>query len=394
MTRRDRLPLLDEAALAVEVKATTAESDKKSAAASHDAELSRVRVERGVVVPGDEETPGRTGGTSDGDSLTTKQTVAPDHTGGSGGFDGLAANADLDFVLGTAALDYARRGWEVHPLRRGDKIPATPHGVLDATSDIGQVLDWWSGRHAGANIGGRVPEGVLVVDTDPRNGGEESLARLVTQHGRLPETLTHYSGRGDGGRHLFFRRPPGKLTAKRLGPGIDLKTHSGYVVLPPSTHPATGKPYTRVGGPVAPLPDWFVGLLRPAARPERTARSRTGWTVKCAGAHSVAEWYRGTATWSEILEPHGWQCVYEGDPDDDEGAQWRHPAATAAMSATVRHGCLFVYSTSTDFEVTTAGEPHGYTKFRAYAVLNTDGDLRVAAKKLRKKRSREAGRST
>ncbi|ORV49982.1 hypothetical protein AWC02_05195 [Mycolicibacter engbaekii] len=144
MTRRDRLPLLDEAALAVEVKATTAESDKKSAAASHDAELSRVRVERGVVVPGDEETPGRTGGTSDGDSLTTKQTVAPDHTGGSGGFDGLAANADLDFVLGTAALDYARRGWEVHPLRRGDKIPATPHGVLDATSVGLGSRKYWS----------------------------------------------------------------------------------------------------------------------------------------------------------------------------------------------------------------------------------------------------------
>lgn len=347
-----------------------------------------------MIGPGNEEAPGNAGGTSDdGDSLTTKQTVVPDHTAGSGGVDGLAANADLDYVLGAAALDYARRGWEVHPLKRGDKVPATRHGVLDATSDVGQVLDWWAGRHVGGNIGGRVPEGVVVVDTDPRNGGEESLARLVAQYGPLPQTLTHYSGRGDGGRHLFFQRPPGKLTAKRLGPGIDLKTHSGCVVLPPSIHPVTGKPYTRVGGPVAALPEWFVELMRPPARAARPARPRTGWVAKCMGGDSIADWYGNTATWTEILEPHGWECVYEGDPDNDEGAQWRHPAATAATSATVRHGCLFVFSTSTEFEATTAGEPHGHTKFRAYAVLNTDGDLRVAAKKLRKKRSREAGRS-
>lgn len=391
MARRDGLPPREEAVLTAEIKTAIDESNKKSGAlvaASHEVELARVCAERVASGLKNEDNPGITGGTSgDGDNLTTKQTVVHDGAGFFGDVSGAAAtDEDLEYVLGATAVDYARRGWEVHPLRRGDKVPATRHGVLDATSDGDRVLDWWAGSHAGANIGGRVPEGILVVDIDPRNGGEESLARLVAQHFALPETLTHYSGRGDGGRHLFFQRPPGKLSAKRLGPGIDLKTHSGYVVLPPSIHPATGKPYTRVGGPVAPLPEWFADLLRPPVQAELPARPSTGWVAKCMSGDSIANWFGSTTTWLQILVPHGWECVYEGDPDTEEGAQWRHPAATSAVSATVRYGCLFVFSTSTDFVATTAGDPRGYTKFRAYAVLNTEGDLSAAAKILREKR--------
>jgi hypothetical protein len=47
-----------------------------------------------------------------------------------------------------------------------------------------------------------------------------------------------------------------------------------------------------------------------------------------------------------------------------------------------------VYSQATPFEPTEAGAPHGYTRFRAYAVLNHAGDLHAAARTLRS----EAGR--
>ena len=53
------------------------------------------------------------------------------------------------------------------------------------------------------------------------------------------------------------------------------------------------------------------------------------------------------------------------------------------MSATVRHGCLFVYSTNTPLDITEAGDAHGYTRFRAYAVLDHGGDLSAAARALR-----------
>lgn len=62
------------------------------------------------------------------------------------------------------------------------------------------------------------------------------------------------------------------------------------------------------------------------------------------------------------------------------GARWRHPAATAAWSATIRTGCLFVYSTNTPFGVTEAGNAAGYTRFRAYTALNFDGDMSAAAR--------------
>ena len=83
-----------------------------------------------------------------------------------------------------------------------------------------------------------------------------------------------------------------------------------------------------------------------------------------------------------MLEPHAWTCD-DRNPDAD-GAHWLHPTATSSCSATVNDGCLFVYSPNTPFDVTTAGDPHGYTRFRAYAVLNHDGDMVAAARALKK----------
>jgi hypothetical protein len=44
---------------------------------------------------------------------------------------------------------------------------------------------------------------------------------------------------------------------------------------------------------------------------------------------------------------------------------------------------LFVYSPNTPFDVTEAGHPKGYTKFKAYAILNHAGDMSAAARALR-----------
>ncbi|MGY1691985.1 bifunctional DNA primase/polymerase [Geodermatophilus sp. SYSU D01105] len=166
------------------------------------------------------------------------------------------------------ALALARNGWEVLPLRGKEPLLRGGRGHLDATSDTQTVDRWWT-EHPGANIGGRVPETAVVVDVDPRAGGAERMNELVRRHGRLPATLTIVSGRGDGGRHYHFRRPPGVLSSIRLGPGIDLKTHTGYVVLPPSIHPDTGRPYVLQDGPKHPqaMPRWLADLLAPAVLP-------------------------------------------------------------------------------------------------------------------------------
>jgi hypothetical protein len=108
-------------------------------------------------------------------------------------------------------------------------------------------------------IGAVIPPGVVVLDLDPRHGG--TLEKLHTLLGPLPETLTVMSGRGDGGRHLYFRRPDGPLKCNPA-PWLDVKVN-GYCVVPPSIHPDPGKPYRWVTRPVVDLPEAAVTALRP-----------------------------------------------------------------------------------------------------------------------------------
>ena len=160
-------------------------------------------------------------------------------------------------------LALAACGWAVFPcIERGPraKSPRTAHGHHEATTDPAQIRAWWA-RWPRAMIGAPVPPSLLVLDLDPRNGGQ--LDALPP----LPVTLTAWSGRGDGGRHFYFTRPAGTFTSTRLPRGWDLKV-SGYCILPPSPHPATGQPYTWDEHDPAPLPAAVRELLRPQpARP-------------------------------------------------------------------------------------------------------------------------------
>jgi hypothetical protein len=73
--------------------------------------------------------------------------------------------------------------------------------------DPDQIKLWWT-KWPNAMIGAAVPESLLVIDIDPRNGG--SLQALTDLVGALPETLTAWSGRNDCGHHLYFLRPQGR----------------------------------------------------------------------------------------------------------------------------------------------------------------------------------------
>jgi hypothetical protein len=168
-------------------------------------------------------------------------------------------------ALLAAALDLAAHGWSVFPCKwtgPGAKAPMTVNGHLNATTDPDRIKLWW-GKWPHAMIGAAVPESLLVNDIDPRNNG--SLQALTDRVGALPDTLTVWSGRNDGGRHLYFLRPPGPLTSTRLPQGVDLKVN-GYCIMPPSIHPATGQPYRWEDHPVAEMPPALVELLRPPPR--------------------------------------------------------------------------------------------------------------------------------
>jgi len=290
-----------------------------------------------------------------------------------------------------AALDYAHDGWEVFPLN-ADKTPQTTNGFKDASSDPDLVERWWS-NSPNALIGCRIPPEAVAFDIDPRHGGDDVWAALLDLHGQLPTTRCHFSGRNDGGFHVWFKRPPGLLTMSKLTEwakerglghaiegtskwtsGIDLLHHnSRYTILPPSPHPDTGEPYHFANsGAIAEAPAWLVDLLVADDIPAAPPKSST------YEGDSVADWFSETANWRRILEPKGWE-VAKGDGDSD-GSRWRHPNATAPHSATISNGCLFVYSPNTPFPETVDGAPRGQTRFRAFAKLYYNDDLKAAAR--------------
>lgn len=162
-----------------------------------------------------------------------------------------------------AALDLASAGWPVLPcIPTGPKAkaPLLPNGFKDAATDPEVIRAWWS-QWPAALIGISIPEHLLVLDTDPRNGGD--YGKLEELLGELPVTLTSWSGRGDGGRHLWFHRPAGQVSSRRLPAGVDLKLGGrGYVIAPPSLHPATGAPYRWEHHDIARLPVRVAEILR------------------------------------------------------------------------------------------------------------------------------------
>lgn len=154
-----------------------------------------------------------------------------------------------------AALSLAGRGLKVFPVKAGAKSPPTIPGWPDhATTNADTVSLWWR-LNPDANIGVHCA-GLLVVDVDPKSGGDESFEMLRDM---LPETFTVRTPSGGG--HYYFRLPddhPGvKNSVGELAPGIDVRSTHGYVVAPGS-ETARGKYEVAADLPVAPAPGWLV----------------------------------------------------------------------------------------------------------------------------------------
>ncbi|MDH3689703.1 MAG: bifunctional DNA primase/polymerase [Gammaproteobacteria bacterium] len=166
-----------------------------------------------------------------------------------------------------AALGYQRRGWSVIPLRPQNKRPAIRwQGYQCRRADSTQICQWLRHR-PNANIAIVTGEisGFLVLDIDPKHGGDESLRELEKIHGPLRRTVEATSG--GGGRHIYFAHPGGMISNKvAIWPGIDLRGDGGYIVAPPSLHP-WGKQYTWVANRdpehvhLAPMPAWLLEAI-------------------------------------------------------------------------------------------------------------------------------------
>ncbi len=153
--------------------------------------------------------------------------------------------------LEAAALELAGQGYRVFPCLK-TKAPATPNGFHDATTNGETIRAWtWDGM-----IGAVIPTGVVVIDVDPRNGGDRTMAALRDAGRALPPTYTVQTG--GGGQHYYLSVPDDVVLRGKLGPGVDTKAAGkGYVIVPPSRGYKVLSPEA-----VAPAPEWLLEELR------------------------------------------------------------------------------------------------------------------------------------
>lgn len=210
----------------------------------------------------------------------------------------------------TSALDFASRGWHVFPIycpklspskppscscplgancTNKGKHPLTSNGLKDATTDEAQIRAWW-GQWPAANVGivtGAV-SGIVVLDVDPRHGGDVSLATMMDTFGEFAETVE--ASTGGGGMHLLFMHPgsrfpnsngdTGWLFKATSLSGLDVRGDGGYIVAPPSLH-ASGERYgwKRGADPgesqLAAVPAWFLNLYAKSKEPAQRSQTHT-----------------------------------------------------------------------------------------------------------------------
>ena len=229
------------------------------------------------------------------------------------------------------------------------KVPIERGGFHVATTDPAQIEEW--GRlHPNADVAmptGRVT-GCVILDVDPRNGGDEALHELEQQHAALPDTVRALTP--SGGFHSLFQYPDQvehvPSSNSKLGPGLDIKTDGGYVVVPP----AAGYQWDAAAHPEdlerAPLPDWFLAAILDAAnvRAPATAEAdvaipegRRNSTLTSLGGSMRRPGMTQAAIEAALLEENRQRC--EPPLPDEEVRRIAHsvtryrPAASASVAS-------------------------------------------------------------
>lgn len=170
------------------------------------------------------------------------------------------------------ALAWAARGFRVFPLRAGSKKPIFEKWEELASTDAGLIRQWWSdpfGIVIESHNVGVCTTGMVVVDIDAQKGGVESFLKL----GGSFDTLMVRTPRG--GYHAYYTGPDSRLSVERIAPGIDIRSHNGYVIAPGSVwsgdegHPG-GAYELELDEPVQPVIPGVAQFLKPPVERDRS----------------------------------------------------------------------------------------------------------------------------
>lgn len=179
-------------------------------------------------------------------------------------------------------------GWRVFPvsIRNGRKCGAVKDWPNRATTDWGQIQEWFAYSHMRCDVGILTgPEsGLWVLDIDVKNGinGFASARDLFAAHGETKKPNTFRVTTPSGGEHLYFRYPSDHKkignTRSKIGSGLDVQAWHGMVVAPGSFR----RRVTNDTLPVADATDWLLDLVTTKAR-ERT----TEWPRISSATHAL-----------------------------------------------------------------------------------------------------------
>lgn len=159
------------------------------------------------------------------------------------------SNDTVHSIMLEAALDYARANFNVVILHGIDpqtkhctcnkgakcpgpgKHPRLKQWTKEATTDAPTLTRLFT-EHPVSNVGVMPQPGTVVVDVDPRNGGDTHDLHLPA---RTPTQLT-----GGGGAHYIVRLPDGAVPPQRAG--IDYRYPGKHqIVVAPSMHASGGR---------------------------------------------------------------------------------------------------------------------------------------------------------
>lgn len=262
------------------------------------------------------------------------------------------------------------KGWAVHAVKPLSKNPLfvaglQEHAAKDATRDMGQVLSI-ANVAPDANYG--VPSWpqnpLLVVDVDPKNGGDERFLEISAD---LPPSCwdTFRVRTPSGGMHFYFRveEDLGIVGgAQTIGGGIDIIYGGLWVVGPGSVRDIDGRriPYAFAEGldwnaQVKPLPPELLALFK-ASKPRSDSPLRSKEKIKAGQRYAAVVKLAGQLThlgWTRdaVMDAVYAQAVatFETKPDEP-------PIQSEAARAKIRTEAGRVWRTYHDKATRFAGD--------------------------------------
>jgi hypothetical protein len=288
------------------------------------------------------------------------------------------------------AIWYAKRGWNVVPIPPGFKYPrGIDKWEEKANTDIARITRYWT-KHPdhGVGIATGPSSGIFIVDIDPRDGGDDSLAALEAKYGELPDTVEAVTG--GNGRHIVFNWPTeGEIRNSAsgvLGVGIDIRGINGQFIVAPTIHPETKQHYMwevdhdpMDGVAVADAPKWLLDLLQ---APASSDKPRNEKIERTSGSDLPGDRWQASTTWATELQADG--ATLHSTHTDSTGEYyelWTRPG----KDKRVGHSASLYYKGSDVLKVFTSNwhplnAEETYTLWGYHVATKHGGDFTQAAR--------------